>query len=147
MVVCDAVLRKLPGRLGTRDSALEESFSDALGGDPEYPHYTRPSRVSRLARAGDPPVRASRADRAFPGAHRRASGGEKASGSARPSEAHAMRSVRYHWRSRRREPSDCSSHRAFFFAMSSVIETIERAHCAASPTSPAWAIVSRCTSR
>ena len=25
------------------DSALEESFSDALGGAPEYPHYTRPA--------------------------------------------------------------------------------------------------------
>lgn len=42
MVVADAVLRKLPGALGHSESALEESFSDALGGDPEYPHYTRP---------------------------------------------------------------------------------------------------------
>ena len=43
MVVCDAVLRKLPGALGHCDSALEESFSDALEGGPEYPHYTRPA--------------------------------------------------------------------------------------------------------
>ena len=43
MVVLDAVLRKLPGSLGHADSALEESFSAALGGDPEYPHYTRPA--------------------------------------------------------------------------------------------------------
>jgi tRNA (guanine37-N1)-methyltransferase len=43
MVVCDAVLRKLPGALGHADSAAEESFSAALGGDPEYPHYTRPA--------------------------------------------------------------------------------------------------------
>ena len=43
MVVCDAVLRKLPGALGHADSAEEESFSAALGGDPEYPHYTRPA--------------------------------------------------------------------------------------------------------
>ncbi len=43
MVVCDAVLRKLPGALGHADSAFEESFSAALGGDPEYPHYTRPA--------------------------------------------------------------------------------------------------------
>jgi tRNA (guanine37-N1)-methyltransferase len=43
MVVCDAVLRKLPGALGHEDSAVEESFSAALGGDPEYPHYTRPA--------------------------------------------------------------------------------------------------------
>jgi tRNA (guanine37-N1)-methyltransferase len=43
MVVCDAVLRKLPGALGHEDSAVEESFSQALGGAPEYPHYTRPA--------------------------------------------------------------------------------------------------------
>ena len=43
MVVCDAVMRKLPGALGHRASALEESFSAALEGRPEYPHYTRPA--------------------------------------------------------------------------------------------------------
>ena len=43
MVVCDTVLRKLPGALGHADSAVEESFSEALDGDPEYPHYTRPA--------------------------------------------------------------------------------------------------------
>ena len=43
MVVADAVLRKLPGSLGHADSAAEESFSAALGGNPEYPHYTRPA--------------------------------------------------------------------------------------------------------
>jgi tRNA (guanine37-N1)-methyltransferase len=43
MVVCDAVLRKLPGALGAAESALEESFSAALDGQPEYPHYTRPA--------------------------------------------------------------------------------------------------------
>jgi tRNA (guanine37-N1)-methyltransferase len=43
MVVCDAVLRKLPGALGHVESVVEESFSDALDGDPEYPHYTRPA--------------------------------------------------------------------------------------------------------
>jgi tRNA (guanine37-N1)-methyltransferase len=42
MVMCDAVIRKLPGALGHEDSALEESFSEALEGAPEYPHYTRP---------------------------------------------------------------------------------------------------------
>ncbi|HZA59886.1 MAG TPA: tRNA (guanosine(37)-N1)-methyltransferase TrmD [Solirubrobacterales bacterium] len=42
MVVADSVLRKLPGSLGDAESALEESFSEALGGAPEYPHYTRP---------------------------------------------------------------------------------------------------------
>lgn len=43
MVVCDAVLRKLPGALGDETSAVEESFSRALDGAPEYPHYTRPA--------------------------------------------------------------------------------------------------------
>jgi tRNA (guanine37-N1)-methyltransferase len=43
MVVADAVLRKLPGALGHADSAVEESFSEALEGAPEYPHYTRPA--------------------------------------------------------------------------------------------------------
>jgi tRNA (guanine37-N1)-methyltransferase len=43
MVVCDAILRKLPGALGDLSSSAEESFSADLGGDPEYPHYTRPA--------------------------------------------------------------------------------------------------------
>jgi tRNA (guanine37-N1)-methyltransferase len=43
MVVCDAVLRRLPGALGDARSALEESFGEALEGNPEYPHYTRPA--------------------------------------------------------------------------------------------------------
>jgi tRNA (guanine37-N1)-methyltransferase len=42
MVIADAVLRKLPGALGDTESAVEESFSEALEGAPEYPHYTRP---------------------------------------------------------------------------------------------------------
>ncbi len=43
MVVCDAVIRKLPGALGHAESVVEESFSPALEGAPEYPHYTRPA--------------------------------------------------------------------------------------------------------
>jgi len=43
MVLCDAVIRKLPGALGDESSAVEESFSPALEGAPEYPHYTRPA--------------------------------------------------------------------------------------------------------
>ena len=43
MVVLDAVLRKLPGALGHEESAVEESFSEALEGMPEYPQYTRPA--------------------------------------------------------------------------------------------------------
>jgi len=44
MVVSDALLRKLPGALGHEQSAMEESFSEALAGAPEYPHYTRPAQ-------------------------------------------------------------------------------------------------------
>ena len=44
MVLCDAVIRKLPGSLGDETSAVEESFSPALEGAPEYPHYTRPAQ-------------------------------------------------------------------------------------------------------
>ena len=43
MVIADAVLRKLPGALGDAESAIEESYSEALEGAPEYPHYTRPA--------------------------------------------------------------------------------------------------------
>ncbi len=43
MVIADAVTRKLTGALGHAESAVEESFSPALGGAPEYPHYTRPA--------------------------------------------------------------------------------------------------------
>jgi tRNA (guanine37-N1)-methyltransferase len=42
MVIADSVLRKLPGALGDAESAVEESYSAALEGAPEYPHYTRP---------------------------------------------------------------------------------------------------------
>jgi tRNA (guanine37-N1)-methyltransferase len=44
MVVLDTVLRKLPGALGDESSPVEESFSTALEGAPEYPHYTRPAQ-------------------------------------------------------------------------------------------------------
>jgi tRNA (guanine37-N1)-methyltransferase len=58
MVLCDAVIRKLPGALGHEASALEESFSPALAGAPEYPHYTRPLewrglRVPEVLLSGD----------------------------------------------------------------------------------------------
>ena len=58
MVLCDAVIRKLPGALGHADSAVEESFSQALQGAPEYPHYTRPlewqgHRVPDVLLSGD----------------------------------------------------------------------------------------------
>ncbi|MGE5407322.1 MAG: tRNA (guanosine(37)-N1)-methyltransferase TrmD [Syntrophothermus sp.] len=43
MVVADVLMRKLPGALGHDRSAVEESFSHALEGMPEYPHFTRPA--------------------------------------------------------------------------------------------------------
>ena len=42
LVVADTIFRRLPGALGHAESAVEESFSEALEGMPEYPHYTRP---------------------------------------------------------------------------------------------------------
>ena len=39
MVVVDAVVRQIPGALGSAESVLEESFADGLL---EAPHYTRP---------------------------------------------------------------------------------------------------------
>jgi tRNA (guanine37-N1)-methyltransferase len=42
LALVDAVARRLPGAL-TEGSGEEESFSAALGGGLEYPHYTRPA--------------------------------------------------------------------------------------------------------
>ncbi len=42
MTMIDAVARKLPGALGNEESLADETFSDALDGGAEYPHYTRP---------------------------------------------------------------------------------------------------------
>jgi tRNA (guanine37-N1)-methyltransferase len=58
LVICDAVIRKLPDALGHVNSAVEESFSEALEGAPEYPHYTRPvewrgHRVPDVLLSGD----------------------------------------------------------------------------------------------
>ena len=58
MVVVDAVTRHLDGALGGETSAQEESFSPALDGLPEYPHYTRPLEfrgwaVPEVLRSGD----------------------------------------------------------------------------------------------
>ncbi len=41
MVLLDAVARRLPGAIRP-ESGVDESFSDALEGGLEYPHYTRP---------------------------------------------------------------------------------------------------------
>lgn len=55
MVVLEAVGRLVPGVMGNRTSADDESFSDGLL---EYPHYTRPARfrewdVPEVLRSGD----------------------------------------------------------------------------------------------
>lgn len=56
MVVLDAVARRLPGALAS--GSAEESFSDALDGGLEYPHYTRPAefqgwKVPEILLSGD----------------------------------------------------------------------------------------------
>ncbi|MCW2972016.1 MAG: tRNA ((1)-)-methyltransferase [Thermoleophilia bacterium] len=43
MAMVDALVRKLPGALGNEGSLDDETFSDALAGGAEYPHYTRPA--------------------------------------------------------------------------------------------------------
>jgi tRNA (guanine37-N1)-methyltransferase len=43
MVVIDAVVRHLEGALGDAESAEHESFSPAIEGRLEHPHYTRPA--------------------------------------------------------------------------------------------------------
>jgi tRNA (guanine37-N1)-methyltransferase len=43
MVLLDAIARRVPGALGSDESGLVESFSPALDGGLEYPHYTRPA--------------------------------------------------------------------------------------------------------
>ncbi len=57
MVVLDAVARRLPGAL-RKESGTDESFSAALEGGLEYPHYTRPAefrgwRVPDVLLSGD----------------------------------------------------------------------------------------------
>lgn len=57
MVMIDTLARLLPGVLGKECSAKEESFSSALQGKKEYPHYTRPDnfkgyRVPEILRSG-----------------------------------------------------------------------------------------------
>ena len=43
MVLLDAIVRRLPGALGSEESGLVESFSRELDGGLEYPQYTRPA--------------------------------------------------------------------------------------------------------
>jgi tRNA (guanine37-N1)-methyltransferase len=43
MAIIDALSRRLPGALGNAASLDEESFSEALRGGTEHPHFTRPA--------------------------------------------------------------------------------------------------------
>lgn len=45
MVLLDAIVRQLPGALGDRDSAVEDSFVDGLL---DCPHYTRPEEYKGM---------------------------------------------------------------------------------------------------
>ena len=49
LVTIDAVCRFIPGLLGDENSHMEETFSKALKGKKEYPHYTRPPVFKDLA--------------------------------------------------------------------------------------------------
>ena len=114
MVVCDAVMRKLPGALGHEESALEESFSEALEGAPEYPHYTRPfdwrgHTVPEILLSGDHATGA-----------RVAAGAQRERGSAPRLSA---RLLRYHSASAR----GTAPGRSRLSLMSGVIDSIERA--------------------
>lgn len=48
MVLIDALSRLLPGVLGKKESALEESFSPELDRMLEYPQYTKPAEFEGL---------------------------------------------------------------------------------------------------
>jgi tRNA (guanine37-N1)-methyltransferase len=57
MVLLDAIARRLPGAIREESGAVE-SFSEALGGGLEFPHYTRPAefrgwRVPDVLLSGD----------------------------------------------------------------------------------------------
>ena len=92
MVVCDAVLRKLPGALGHEESAHEESFSAALDGRARVSALHAPGGVARL---GGPRRAAQRPPRADP---------RVARGSSRASAPSDRAGLRYH-RPPLRQPS------------------------------------------
>ncbi len=58
MALVDAVVRKIEGAVSNPQSVQNDSFAAALGGAPEYPHYTRPAeflgwRVPPVLLSGD----------------------------------------------------------------------------------------------
>ncbi len=129
MVVCDAVLRKLPGALGDEESAVEESFSAALEGAPEYPHYTRPAeyrgwRVPEVLLSGHHARIREWRLRAEPGAERRDVRYHRP-----PARAGLARSVRLGPDASAAVPTD-----PLASAMSTVIDSLERAQLRRVPT-------------
>ena len=126
MVVCDAVIRKLPGALGHAESAVEESFSSGARGSAGVPALHPPGELARARRAGGPALRRPRPDprlaaRAQPRARQPAS-----------ASAEAHRTLRYHSRSRAPPPGTRA-----LPAMSGVIDSLERAQLRESPRSSA----------
>ena len=127
MVVCDAVIRKLPGALGHEDSAVEESFSDGARGRAGVPALHPPGRVARPRRAatillsGDHArIREWRLERR---ARERLATTRRADATADPGAGRAGR-LRYHCAPARR--GRCRPPRPFL-AMSGVIDSLERA--------------------
>jgi tRNA (guanine37-N1)-methyltransferase len=56
MVICDSIIRLIPGVLGDEECLRDESFEDGML---EYPQYTRPAeyqnmRVPEVLLSGDP---------------------------------------------------------------------------------------------
>ena len=49
MAIIESAIRFRPGVLGSEESAIEESFSDALAGGLEYPQFTRPAEFRGMA--------------------------------------------------------------------------------------------------
>ena len=62
LVVIDAIVRLLPGTLGSAESAVQESFTDGLV---DWPHYTRPAVVGRARGARGVGIRRSCGDPAL----------------------------------------------------------------------------------
>lgn len=48
MIVLDAIIRQIPGVLGHPDSVEQDSFSEAMRGQLDCPHYTRPEVVEGI---------------------------------------------------------------------------------------------------
>ena len=48
LIICDAILRSLPGVLGNNESYSRDSFSDVFKGGLEFPQYTKPREFEGL---------------------------------------------------------------------------------------------------